>query len=294
MGVTSRDTSRIIIAHLTDIHLGYAPQSVPEKLNLIRFERVLERLFNGPNRPDLIILSGDITDRGDEASFAETAELLHDCPCPIWPMVGNHDDREALISAFPQVRPADDGFLHYVLELRRDLRVICLDTMESGRHGGAFCDVRARWLSARLNEAPNTPTVIFMHHPPIISGIDWMDPAPDEAWINRLRNVLIGQHQVKAIHCGHLHRHVTTSFAGIPLAVTPSVAPLVSMDLNPITSLAPDDRDIITAAPPSYALHCWDGNALVSHYEQVGDWQVLAKFDTGLQSMIMGILAERG
>jgi 3',5'-cyclic-AMP phosphodiesterase len=156
---------------------------------------VLDRLFNGPNRPDMLVLSGDITDHGDFESFAKTAELLGDCPCPIWPMVGNHDSRAGLLSAFPQVQPAEGGFLHYVIEAG-GLRIICLDSLEDGRHGGAFCEARSDWLAARLAEAPEAPTLIFIHHPPVVAGIDWMDPAPDEEWIANLRRVLTGQNQV--------------------------------------------------------------------------------------------------
>jgi hypothetical protein len=132
-----------------------------------------------------------------------------------------------------------------------------------------------------------------MHHPPVVAGIDWMDPAPNEPWIIRLRDLLTGQHQVQAIHCGHLHRPITTQFAGIPLGVTPSIAPLVAMDLSPIDQNVPDDRELITAEPPTYALHRWDGQTLVTHYERVGDWQVLARFHAGLQPMIEGMFAER-
>lgn len=283
----------ILIAQMTDIHVGFAPEEQPEELNLTRFRATFGRLMNGPNRPDLLILSGDITDHGDAESFGKTAELLKDCPCPILPMVGNHDSRAGLLGAFPQVVPADGGFLHYFVDAPLNLRIICLDTLESGRHGGAFCDARAAWLHARLAEAPDRPTLIFMHHPPVVAGIDWMDPSPDEPWMVRLREVLTGQSQVQAIHCGHLHRQITTRFAGIPLSVTPSVAPLVAMDLNPIDKDVPDDRELITAEPPTYALHRWDGTRLVSHYERVGDWQVLARFHTGLQPMIEGMFAER-
>lgn len=283
----------VLIAQITDIHVGFAPDEQPEELNLARFRATLARLMNGPNRPDLLVLSGDITDHGDAESFAKTTEMLRDCPFPIMPLVGNHDSRKGLLSAFPQVQAADGGFLHYVIEAGLGLRIICLDTLEDGRHGGAFCEARANWLSARLAEAPDAPTLIFMHHPPVVSGIDWMDPAPDEAWIIRLRAVLTGQHQVQAIHCGHLHRQITTSFAGIPLGVTPSVAPLVAMDLTPINKDIPDSRELITAEPPTYALHRWDGASLVSHYERVGDWQVLARFRAGLQPMIHGVFAER-
>jgi 3',5'-cyclic-AMP phosphodiesterase len=283
----------VLIAQMTDIHIGFAPDEKPEELNLTRFRATLARLIEGPNRPDMLVLSGDITDHGDAESFATTVELLRDCPFPVLPMVGNHDSRAGLLGAFPQVQATAGGFLQYVIEAPLGLRIICLDTLEDGRHGGAFCEVRADWLAARLAEAPDAATLIFMHHPPVVAGIDWMDPAPDEPWIIRLRDVLTGQAQVQAIHCGHLHRPITTQFAGIPLGVTPSVAPLVAMDLSPIDQDVPDDRELITAEPPTYALHRWDGASLVSHYERVGDWQVLARFHAGLQPMIRGMFAER-
>jgi hypothetical protein len=166
----------MLIAQMTDIHIGFAPGEKPEELNRIRFRATLKRLVEGPNRPDMLVLSGDITDNGDLDSFEKTAELLTDCPFPVWPMVGNHDTREALVEAFPQVS-LDGGFLHYVVE-DEGLRIVMLDTLQNGRHGGAFCEARAAWLSAQLDAAPRTPTVIFMHHPPVVSGIEWMDPAP--------------------------------------------------------------------------------------------------------------------
>ncbi len=292
-GGASSTGRAVLIAQMTDIHVGFAPDEKPEELNLTRFRATLQRLLEGPNRPDFLVLSGDITDHGDAESFAKTAHLLADCPIPILPMVGNHDSREGLLAAFPQVVPAEGGFLHYVVDAGLGLRVICLDTLEDGRHGGAFCEARASWLAERLAEAPDAPTLIFMHHPPVVAGIDWMDPAPGEDWITRLRAVLEGQRQVQAIHCGHLHRQITTQFAGMPLGVTPSVAPLVAMDLTPIDAATPDDRELITTEPPTYALHRWDGMSLVSHYERVGDWQVLARFTPGLQGMIEGMLAER-
>lgn len=283
----------VLIAQMTDIHVGFAPDEKPEELNLTRFRATLKRVIEGPNRPDLLVLSGDITDHGDAESFSKTVALLADCPIPILPMVGNHDCREGLLGAFPQVVPAEGGFLHYVVDAGLGLRIICLDTLEDGRHGGAFCEARAAWLAARLAEAPDTPTLIFMHHPPVVAGIDWMDPAPGEGWITRLHDVLEGQSQVVAIHCGHLHRQISTRFAGIPLGVTPSVAPLVAMDLTPIDQHVPDERELITTEPPTYAIHRWDGEALVSHYERVGDWQVLARFTPALQGMIEGMFAER-
>ncbi|HWK41188.1 MAG TPA: phosphodiesterase [Croceibacterium sp.] len=281
----------MLIAQMTDIHIGFAPEEAPEELNHKRFRATLDRLLSAPNRPDMLVLSGDLTDRGDADSFRKTAELLAQCPFPVWPLVGNHDSREGLIGAFPQVG-LDNGFAHYVVE-QQGLRVVMLDTLEPGRHGGAFCEYRQQWLSARLDEAPDTPTLIFMHHPPVVSGIDWMDPGPAEPWLQRFGAAVAGRRQIVGIHCGHLHRPIAASLHGIPIHVTPSVAPLVALDVTPVDPDQPDDRSLITTEPPSYALHRWDGANLVSHYETVGDWQTIARYNPALQPMIRGMFAER-
>src|SRR6478609_8161672 len=282
----------MLIAQMTDIHIGFAPGEEPEELNHSRFRATLERLLEAPNTPDLLVLTGDITENGDIESFDKTAALLAQCPFPVWPMVGNHDSRAGLLHAFPQVRQAEGGFLHYVVE-QDGLRIVLLDTLEPGRHGGAFCAARQAWLTARLDEAPDTPTLIFMHHPPVVSGIDWMDPDPDEGWVRRFGAAVAGRRTVLAIHCGHLHRPLAASFHGIPLHVTPSVAPRVALDLRPTDPDRPDGRDLITTEPPTYALHRWDGTTLATHYESISDWHVIARYSAHLQPMIQGMFEDR-
>lgn len=283
----------MLIAQLTDIHIGFDPEARPEELNRTRFRAALARVFETPNEPDLLVLSGDLTDHGDRESFERLSELLAQVPCPILPLVGNHDTRDELLRAFPD-RAANGGFVHYVVE-RGGLTILCLDTLEPGRHGGAFCPARRDWLRARLAESAGKPVLIFMHHPPVISGIDWMDPAPLEDWIVNFGDAIAGhEERIMAIHCGHLHRPLAARFRGIPLAVTPSVAPLVALDLSPIDQDHADNRDLITTEPPSYALHRWDGRELVTHYETVSDWQVLASYGEHLKPMIREMFAERG
>ncbi|QKG72146.1 metallophosphoesterase [Erythrobacter mangrovi] len=282
----------MLIAQMTDIHIGFDPDAKPEELNRIRFRATLQRVLSSPNKPDLLVLSGDLTDHGDAESFSKIADLLRVVPCPILPLVGNHDTREELKRAFPDT-PEDNGFLHYVVE-RDGLRIICLDSFEPGRHGGAFCKARRDWLKARLAEGNGMPCLIFMHHPPVVSGIDWMDPAADEDWIANFADAIAGHEQsIRSIHCGHLHRRLHTSFHGIPLGVTPSVAPLVALDLRPIDETRADNRALITTEPPSYALHWWDGENVLTHYESCDDWEVLAHYGEHLKPMIREMFAER-
>ena len=81
-------------------------------------------------------------------------------------MMGNHDVRETFRQVFPEV-PTHDGFVQYVVD-QGPLRLMMLDTLEEGRHGGGFCETRAAWLRRRLAEEPARATVIvFMHHPPV-------------------------------------------------------------------------------------------------------------------------------
>jgi 3',5'-cyclic AMP phosphodiesterase CpdA len=283
----------VLIAQITDCHIGFFRSEVGGA-NTRRLRAVLDRLRDGPNRPDLLLLTGDLTEFGDAESYARLTEMLADCPFPVHAMVGNHDDRDALRNAFPDT-PLDQGFIQYVLPLP-GLRLIALDTLEPGRHGGAFCAERAAWLSAQLDTDPETPVVIAMHHPPFVSGLDWLDGDADAAWIRRFFDAIAGRPQVRAILGGHVHRTIHTSVAGVPLTVCPSTAPAVALNLAPADPEAPDGRAMIVAEPAAFALHRWDGERLVSHVESVsgtGEWDVLASYDAGFQELVRQNVRER-
>ncbi len=266
----------MLIAQLTDIHVGFSPEDGGQELNLVRLRSVVDRLLAQPNPIDLLLLTGDLTDKGDPQSFERLVEALAPCPFPVQPLVGNHDLREPLLDAFPQC-PQEDGFVHYAIE-REGLLILCLDTVETGLHGGAFCSRRAAWLRNQLNAHPDMPTVIFMHHPPVVSGIDWMDPSPDDEWIANFAGAVAGHENVIGIRCGHLHRPIHADFHGIPISVTPPVAPYVAMDFGPSGVQHDHPRALIATEPPGYALHRWDGKSFVSHYETVGDWEIIAHY----------------
>ena len=70
----------MLIAQMTDIHVGFAPEEGDNELNVTRFKATLKRVIEGPNRPDLLVLTGDITDHGDAESFRRTTAILRDCP----------------------------------------------------------------------------------------------------------------------------------------------------------------------------------------------------------------------
>lgn len=283
----------MLIAQITDCHIGF-DRTDPEEDNVVRLRAVLGHLSHGPNRPDLLLLTGDLTNGGDAQSYARLGTLLAGYRFPYRLMAGNWDERAALVAAFPETT-SDGGFVQFEQPLP-GLRLIALDTSEPGRKAGAFCAERAAWLGARLDADPITPVLIAMHHPPIISGLDWLDGSEVEPWIERFRAVIAGRPQVRAIIAGHLHRTIHSSFAGIPLTVCPSSAPAVTLDLGRFDPEQPDGRAMVAAEPPAYALHRWHNGQLTSHFEVVSieqPWAVLACFDTMMQKTVRTNADER-
>ncbi|NNM75489.1 phosphodiesterase [Sphingomonas sp. ID1715] len=280
----------MLIAQITDIHLGFEPDN-PSEFNRKRLDHVLKILTAMRPMPDLLLATGDLVDRGDLASYKRLRNALSVCPFPVWPCLGNHDLRETFCEEYPEI-PVTDEFVQYEVS-SGNLRFLILDTLEEGRHGGAFCETRARWLRERLAEEPERDTIIVMHHPPVDVGIEWMATHPDEPWVQRFSSAIAGHHQVKAIICGHLHRPICVAWQGTTISICPSTAPQVALDLAPIDPGRPDNRAMIIADPPAFALHKWNGRELVSHFDNADDHVMLAKFDAKMQPLVKALMEER-
>ncbi|URD60905.1 phosphodiesterase [Sphingomonas sp. KRR8] len=283
----------MLIAQVTDIHLGFDRGNVYE-LNVRRLNLVIDQLNALQPRPDLLIVSGDLVEHGDDThAYDHVHALLGRWEGPMLLGVGNHDGRAAFAAEFPMVERMGDGFVQYVSE-QNGLRIIMLDTLDEGRHGGTFCEARAEWLAERLAEAPDMPTLLVLHHPPLDTGIPWMSALPHEGWVERLRAVVEPANQIVGMICGHVHRPIAATFAGKHLVVAPSTAPQVALDMDDVDPKHPDGRALIIADPPAFALHDWDGERLLTHFEIAGPRNVLASYNSNLQPMMREFLKERG
>ena len=281
----------MLIAQITDLHLGFDPGN-PDEYNRRRLDRTLATLAAMAPRPDLVLATGDIADNGDDAiSYRRFREAISGLPFAVWPAMGNHDSREAYLAEFPET-PSADGFIQYAIE-DFPVRILVLDTLEIGRHGGGFCEVRAAWLGARLAEAPTRPTMIVLHHPPIATGLSWMTENPEAEWVLRLRAIIEAQDNIVAMVAGHLHRPIVTRWAGTALAVCPSTAPLVALDMEWMDPEAPDERAMIVADQPYFALHYWNGRELITHFDTAEEHEVLARYSPQRQPLIRMLNAER-
>ncbi len=282
-----------LVAQVTDLHIGF-DRGNPHELNVRRLNLVIDQLNAMRPKPSLLLVTGDLVENGDDRdAYRHMKALIGRWDGRVAWAIGNHDDRTIFRELFPDVETDPDGFIQYELD-HCGLRWIILDTLDAGRHGGMICARRAGWLKARLAERTKVRTVIVLHHPPVDTGIDWMSALSCEAWVKRLDRVIKPARQVVGMIAGHVHRPIATSFAGRPLAVCASTAPVLALDLEDIDPKHPDGRPLILGDPPSFALHYWNGERLLTHFEIAGPRHVLASYDNNLQPMIRDMLRERG
>ena len=141
----------MLIAQITDVHLGFEPNN-PAEFNRKRLDQTLRALMATKPRPDLLLVTGDLVDTGDDdVSYGRLKEALSALPFPVWFAMGNHDSRGPFLEHFPHIG-SHDGFIQYAIE-EYPVRIIVLDTLEEGRHGGAFCETRAAWLRGAAGRA---------------------------------------------------------------------------------------------------------------------------------------------
>ena len=245
-------------------------------------------------KPSLLLVTGDLVEFGDDLdAYAHMHALIGRWEGPLIWAIGNHDDRANFLATLPDVPTDDNGFVQYEID-HGGLRWIVVDTLDAGRHGGMVDEARAAWLEDRLAERTDTPTVLILHHPPVDTGIDWMSALSCEAWVQRLEAVLLPATQVVGMISGHVHRPIATSFAGRPLTICASTAPTLALDLQDIDPAHPDGRPLILGDNPAYALHYWNGERLLTHFDTAGPHHVMASYDDNVQPMIRDFLKERG
>lgn len=275
----------MLIAQVTDLHL-HADAGHP---NLARFDRVLDHLLSLLPRPELLVLSGDLADDGAPESYRHLQAALERWPGPVRMALGNHDSRAHFRAVFGDSHFAE-GFVQGCSALG-GLQVLVLDSLEDGRHGGAFCAARAQWLRAALHGIGTAPVLVFLHHPPVDVGIPWIDPGPGQDWIARLDAALQGAN-LAGICTGHVHLGGVFRWKGRMVATCPSSSSDLSMVFAPMGADAPDGRPLVEQGEPAFALHRWQDGGLSTIFGRCPQ-RVLATWSAATQQMLAQMLNEK-
>lgn len=247
------------IVHISDIHLTVPGERMGGLNPHKRFAQALEDVRANHRDAERIVITGDLTHWGEPAAYETLHDALVDLPCPVRLVIGNHDDRTAFLSVFPEHPKDAHGFINYAETLGDDLRLIYLDTTAPRTHAGHFCAARREWLAAELKACKKAR--LFMHHNIMPLGL----PAEDKiALVPEDRAPLADlltqyRDRIDYIHFGHVHAPVHGTYCGIPFASVRSTGNQSLPDL--------EEQDMLQGAPmaPSYAVILTNGMGTTLH-----------------------------
>lgn len=149
------------ILHISDTHFGTEIEAVQRAL-LALSHRLL---------PEIIVLTGDITQRARANQFAAAANFIEALPAPVLAVPGNHD-----LPLFNLLQRGLRPYLAYQQAIGRDLEpeflsptlmLLGVNSTRPRRHiDGELSTAQIRRVSHRLAEAsPEQLRVVALHHP---------------------------------------------------------------------------------------------------------------------------------
>ena len=209
--------SRCAAAHilwLSDLHFDAAPVMGHDPV--ARVDAAVDYVNRHHGDAAFCVISGDMVETAAETSYRSLRKRLDRLCVPWWPMTGNHDRRAQLRRHLPLPEAAMPGFVQYALEAG-PVRVICLDSLWEGEDRGVLCADRLGWLEAVLRDAPERPSLVMLHHPPLPLGLPMLDPDRLENG-EALLDLLEEFPGVRQICFGHVHRPVAGQVRGIAYA----------------------------------------------------------------------------
>jgi 3',5'-cyclic-AMP phosphodiesterase len=247
-----------LLAQLSDPHIG-AEWGGGDPV--AGFAAAVESVRALQLQPDAVLVSGDLADNATDAEYEQVLELLAPLQAPLYVLAGNHDDRRALHRHFGVPGAAGEP-VQYSVDLG-PLRLVVLDTTRPGEDPGALDAGRLDWLDAELAAAPKLPTLVAMHHPPVVTGVPAWDALGLPVGDRRALGEVIERHrQVRRLVAGHVHRTLTGDLAGRAVLTVPSTYVQARLNFD-------SDEIELAADPAGFALHTVVDGELISHVQPV-------------------------
>jgi len=193
------DSDGFLIMQITDTHWGYTGPANPDPRGSI--ERAVAEIAAWPQRPDLVIHTGDVSQMTTDAAqrkqrlneakqeFGKLGVELHAIP-------GEHDASLDRGGVFQDVF----GPTHWSFE-HKGVYMIGLDNASDPK--GGLGDAQLAWFDAELAKVPaKAQLIVFCHRPlfPLAQAWDWYTGDGDKV-VAKLE-----QHPGATVFYGHIHQ----------------------------------------------------------------------------------------
>ena len=199
-----------------------------------------------------------MVNRGRAEEYAHARELLTPLRAPLYAIPGNHDEVQAFEHTFADaigsVRARRS--VSYVVDAY-PVRLIGLDSTSPSWSGAVFDSERLAWFARTLREEPTRPTLVFTHHPPLRTGMHYLDLYGVRGG-RELAQIVRANPQILRMLCGHIHVGNDYAWNGTTVTTAASTAMQYIPELF-MRRLIGISREL-----PGFSLYRYDGRSLIA------------------------------
>jgi 3',5'-cyclic AMP phosphodiesterase CpdA len=187
----------MLIAHLSDVHFGAEDKTAIS----VAAQKILCA------EPDLIIVSGDLTQRGKRVEFAAAKAWLDQFPHPILCTPGNHD--VPLLNMISRAYKPFSRYARFMQHFEGPARVEAVTVADINTSRG--WQFRKNWAEGSVDledletvlSGTGAPRILTCHHPLISSP---QAPLKTRTRRGARASELVAKSQVELLLTGHVHK----------------------------------------------------------------------------------------
>jgi len=232
-----------LVIQLTDTHILPPGKVLYNEIDTALHLRETVRQINRMRpSPDVLIVTGDIAEQGDDAGYRHFLELMAPLNMPVYVVPGNHDNPQTMAEAFAGTPcfPVTDETYQYSIE-NLPFRILGVNSRCDGSELPELDEKRLSWLRHQLDQS-DKPVLIALHHPPMVTGIELIDMG-GAGWFQSFKSILADHEQVKLVICGHCHTDLCGRIGKVPVYMAPANSHRLianrGIDIAPSTIIAP-------------------------------------------------------
>ncbi|MFW6222366.1 MAG: metallophosphoesterase [Bacteroidota bacterium] len=206
------------IAQLSDLHITIKGESAYDVDVRQNFMNIYNALVSEQATYDYIVITGDICFReGQQEIYEWLKQYLDKLEKPCYIIPGNHDKKDVLKSVFTRQYFHIHDEIYYTVDFPLG-KAFFLDTSE-----GVLSKAQLEWFQQQADSTTCKQCLIFMHHPPVYTGIQYMEEHFALENKKEFEQLLNSYDQKEFfVFCGHYHAEKTIKTRNVLTMIAPA------------------------------------------------------------------------